>query len=68
MERVIGGFDYVNGRSRSQGGANGTQEFQIGEGIARSLEEEHRLFDLAQVVGTLGSRLVRRVEWETEEY
>lgn len=58
---MIGGFNYVQGRSRSKGGADGMQEFEIGQGVARSLEEKNWQFDLSQVVGTLGSRLVWRM-------
>lgn len=65
---MIGGLDYVQGRSRSEAGANGTQKFEIGEGVARSLEEEHRLFDVTQMFGTFGPRLVGRVEREAVEY
>src|ERR1700691_5713647 len=46
---------------RSRVRADGTKEFEIGQGVAGSLEEKHRLFDLRQVFGTFGAGLFWRV-------
>lgn len=68
VERVIGRLDYVQCHSRAKLIAYRPQEFEVGEWVARSLEEKHWQSDLLQVLRALCSWPIRRVKREAEEY
>ena len=64
---MVGGFDDVQSRLLAQLCADGAQQLEIGECVARSLQEEHRDGDFCEVVGASSSGPVGRVKWKPEE-
>jgi hypothetical protein len=48
-------------------GAYRREKIQSGKGIAGSLEKQHGNIDSAQVIGSTGASVARRVERKTQE-
>jgi hypothetical protein len=67
VEGVIGRVDDVQRGERAEFAANGTQQGEVGQGVARALKEEHGKFDLGEMVGALGAGALGRMKRKAKE-
>jgi hypothetical protein len=64
---VIGRVDDVQRGKRAEFAADRTQQGEIGQGVARALKEQHRKFDLGEMIGALGAWALWRMERKAKE-
>jgi hypothetical protein len=67
VEAVVGALDHVEPRARELL-ADRREEREVGERVARALEQEHRLRDARQVLRALDAGLPGGMEREAEEH
>lgn len=67
VEGMVGGFDDVERGARAEFGADRFEQREIGEIVARALQEEHRLGDFGEMVAPFGGGLFRRMKREAKE-
>ncbi len=67
VEAMVGELGKVERRALAQRLHNRLQEIKVRKLVIRALQEEHRGFDLLEVIGAIDARLARRVQREGEE-
>jgi hypothetical protein len=65
---MIGGLDDMQRCARAQVGADGAQQFQIGEGVAGSLQKKHRNRNFREVIGAFCSRTIGRMKRKSKKH
>src|SRR5207248_6631176 len=68
VEAVVGVLDDLHRRPWAERFDDGREQRKIGERVARSLQEQHRLRHLGEVLGARGSGSSGRVQRETQEH
>src|SRR5580700_6879387 len=68
VERMVCAVDDMKCSSCSEFCNDRPQQFQIGKSVTSSLKKEHWQTYLCEVVRSLGSRPVRRVQGKTEKH
>src|SRR5688572_1031878 len=67
MEGMIGLIEELQRRALAQAFDHRLELAELGQRVARALQEQHRYVNLREMIGALSRRLARRMQWKTEK-